>query len=790
MRRIWIKSFLLVALLHGLSWPTIINIPADYPTIQQGIDASVDGDTVLVLPGTYVENINFNGHNIVLGSHFLTTGDTSFISQTVIDGDTAGTVVTFESHEGTSAKLTGFTIQNGSAQDGGGIVCLNQSHPTISRNIIRNNSAHSPHGDGGGIYCIGSNPTIENNYIHSNRARFGGGIFSDQSYFTARNNLLLNNFAGFEGGGIHFNRSDAFIYNCTIGGNFGVAVSLWNNSSPTFTNCLIWGNENGDLHVSAPSAPQISYSVIGYGNHDGNIDSYDPLFVDAHNFNYNVCAQSRCIDSGDPNIIDPDSTRSDVGYYFANHPACFNGDTWYVAVTGNDTTGNGSHANPFRTIQHAINSALHGDTVIVENGTYFESITIRAKSIVLSSNYVFSGDTTDISSTAIDGDSTYRVASIYFGDKTNVVTGLTICNGYNHSGGGIYCTMTNTRILDNIIRNNTADVFGGAIYCYRSKLLVSGNLIFENGTESYPNSKGGGIFYSYSYMKLIENIFKSNYSNGSGGAINASTLAENYNNILENNIFSNNSAEKLGGALDLRNVDIKSTNNIFFNNSSGSKGGAVHGHYSNSSFTNDIFWGNTSFEGSQLYYDLIDPDVSYCNIQGGWPGGGIIDTPPLFRDPANYDFHLMSTDCGDQYDSPCIDAGDRNILDEVLDCSRGLGNIRSDMGAYGGVYFAGECTYITGDANRDWTVNGLDVVFMVEYLKDGLAPPTLCECPPHGLLMAAADVNASCSVNGLDVTYLMAYFNGGFELVNCEDCPQVIPEINTGILNAWNELSK
>ncbi|MFQ5868778.1 MAG: hypothetical protein ACE5JC_02625, partial [Candidatus Zixiibacteriota bacterium] len=42
---------------------TIINIPGDYPTIQEGIDHGADGDTVLVQPDTYFENLNFNGHN-------------------------------------------------------------------------------------------------------------------------------------------------------------------------------------------------------------------------------------------------------------------------------------------------------------------------------------------------------------------------------------------------------------------------------------------------------------------------------------------------------------------------------------------------------------------------------------------------------------------------------------------------------------------------------------------------------------------------------------------------------
>jgi hypothetical protein len=88
--------------------------------------------------------------------------------------------------------------------------------------------------------------------------------------------------------------------------------------------------------------------------------------------------------------------------------------------------------------------------------------------------------------------------------------------------------------------------------------------------------------------------------------------------------------------------------------------------------------------GDLRFYSHGNPTVSYCNLCGGWPGTGNIDVDPLFRDPANGDFHLMATYCGDPLDSPCIDAGDPAILDILLNCDWGLGTTISDMGAYGG----------------------------------------------------------------------------------------------------------
>jgi hypothetical protein len=175
----------------------IIIVPAEFATIQAGIDSSSNGDTVLVAPGTYHERINFNGHNIVLGSYFLTTGDTSNISSTIIVGDSVGPVVSIFNYEDSTTALVGFTIKHDrtSGSMAMGICCAYGAEPKISTNIItKNSSSH-----GGGIYCIHANPLIENNRIIENRApgwAYGGGIYCEASNPIIRDNIIRGNYSG------------------------------------------------------------------------------------------------------------------------------------------------------------------------------------------------------------------------------------------------------------------------------------------------------------------------------------------------------------------------------------------------------------------------------------------------------------------------------------------------------------------------------------------------------------------------------------------------------------------
>jgi hypothetical protein len=154
--------------------------------------------------------------------------------------------------------------------------------------------------------------------------------------------------------------------------------------------------------------------------------------------------------------------------------------------------------------------------------------------------------------------------------------------------------------------------------------------------------------------------------------------------VIENNVMIENSAHSYGGAICMWNSDALIVNNTLAFNLA-PFGGGYSSEGSSPLIVNTIFWDDSAHTGCEIHIENgPDPIVEYCDIEGGWSGEGNISVDPLFRDPDNGDFHLMSTACGDPLDSPCIDSGDPSIFDYLLDCDWGLGGERSDMGAYGG----------------------------------------------------------------------------------------------------------
>ncbi|MCF7913396.1 MAG: T9SS type A sorting domain-containing protein, partial [Candidatus Cloacimonetes bacterium] len=195
-----------------LCFADTINVPEDQSTIQNGINAAVDGDTVLVQPGIYLENINFSGKNIRLTSLYSTMQDTSFISGTVIDGYQAGSVVTIISGENSDAVLSGFTITNGNSTTYGAGIYIENSAPSLENLIVSNNTSNW---GGAGIYCEQSTVTVTDSWIIGNVTDSnGGGIKVWNSTLYLDNSLLTDNQAnGYGGGAIHVGQSDVTVNN-------------------------------------------------------------------------------------------------------------------------------------------------------------------------------------------------------------------------------------------------------------------------------------------------------------------------------------------------------------------------------------------------------------------------------------------------------------------------------------------------------------------------------------------------------------------------------------------------
>lgn len=155
----------------------------NYTTIQAGINATVSnsGDTVLVWPGIYFENINFNGKHITVASLYITNPYTWYIHNTIIDGDNNGSCVTM--HNGSDTLIiNGWTIRNGSGTIGGGIY-TNQATVAIKNCLIEYNYSLA----GGGIYLKNTHALLSGTTIRYNYGSKGGGgiaIMSSNSIAT------------------------------------------------------------------------------------------------------------------------------------------------------------------------------------------------------------------------------------------------------------------------------------------------------------------------------------------------------------------------------------------------------------------------------------------------------------------------------------------------------------------------------------------------------------------------------------------------------------------------------
>jgi len=289
----------------------------NYTSIQSAIDNSKANDIIVVKPGIYRELIDFKSKPVTVKSE-------QGAEDTYINGDYKGSVVKFVNGEQSGSVLDGFTIQNGLAKTGAGILISVfenddnekiQSNPTIQNCVITNNNASET---GGGIDIIGSNPNIILCNIFENTAIFGAGIsirsFSEPDIrwttitgneanengggiyvYSSSPNLseleIKDNWASVKGGGIYFqdttlkplinilmiknsadyggalyykNVSSALVNFCTMADNRGLVSGdgIYASRSSIILNNSILYNGGDEIYLEPGSDIRVSYSNI------------------------------------------------------------------------------------------------------------------------------------------------------------------------------------------------------------------------------------------------------------------------------------------------------------------------------------------------------------------------------------------------------------------------------------------------------------------------------------------------------------------------------------------------
>ncbi len=342
-------------MLPAMAVAATIHVPADQPTIQAGIDAATDGDTILVASGNYSVNLAITGKGIALIS------ESGSDATTLTPAVTSGVIIYYGNNLGKTNTVKGFTLTGAQGprciESGSGslIVEENEFKDNLVNGgalwmsgtcLVRYNKFLNNHGNGwagaiGGDHLTSSR--IELNEFRDNAAANGAGIDLYNSSTVVRYNLFVSNKAQNWGGAItvhdgsnHVLISNNTIDSCISSSSKGGGISLVSCNADSFFNNIILHCSGYGIWQQSSSGYVTAYSdaysnspanYYGIGPSTGSI-SADPQFVGGTQLDYHLKSTSPCIDAGnpDPKYNDPDGTRNDMGvlYYDRSYPWALN----------------------------------------------------------------------------------------------------------------------------------------------------------------------------------------------------------------------------------------------------------------------------------------------------------------------------------------------------------------------------------------------------------------------------------------------------------------------------------
>jgi hypothetical protein len=415
MKCIVVAFTIMVALPAGVGSFTI-HVPSEESTIQQGIDAASDGDTVLVADGVYTGPGN---RDIDFGGKAITVLSENGFEATIIDCENAGRGFDFHSGETLESQLEGFTVTNGYSAGGGGIRC-EFSSPSIVDCLLEGNESEYI---GGGICCAVSHPHITGCTISYNVAdEYGGGVYCD-SYSYPR------------------------FSHCRISSNevdFGRGAGVY-GGSPEFTGCEIDGNNTIGAGFSggleADSLTMTDCSITDNWGWDG----YGGI-------NCITAILTRCVISGNA-----------TGDGYVGGISCSEGYIDNCTISGNSSSGGwatGGISCGSATLTECIisgNSAAHGGGIVCDDATIIQCIISDNEAYTAYGGGIWcQGDAAISNCIIVRNNTDAKGGGIYCRGSSPMITNCTISENSRSSegGGGLHCGLNSSVTVTSCIMWN------------------------------------------------------------------------------------------------------------------------------------------------------------------------------------------------------------------------------------------------------------------------------------------------------------------------------------------------
>ncbi|MEC8320951.1 MAG: right-handed parallel beta-helix repeat-containing protein, partial [Planctomycetota bacterium] len=240
----------------------ILEVPAEYATIQAAVDAASDDMTILVAPGVYTppSTIDLFGKRLVLRGS--TNGDG--LPTTTLDGENLRRVLHCRSDERAEIVIEDFVITGGSGSNGGGLLVEENAHAMLRNCIFTENAAT---GYGGAVAVVSGDASFLDCRFEANSSDLGGGALGLIEGRATLEHCRIESNTGPQGGGMNIrDGSELSLADCRLVrnvGDGGGAIHGWTHSNVEALRCDFWANEAPSLSVSAHGGAMYLHRTSG-----------------------------------------------------------------------------------------------------------------------------------------------------------------------------------------------------------------------------------------------------------------------------------------------------------------------------------------------------------------------------------------------------------------------------------------------------------------------------------------------------------------------------------------------